>query len=78
MLVSWNSPARIQIYFFKTLIPVAGALMFIQGIGELLRCWKAMREGVWLKRSPDLHETEQTLREKAHEHDSAPSASAQG
>ena len=25
--VSWNSPARIQIYFFKTLIPVAGVLL---------------------------------------------------
>ena len=29
--VSWNSPARIQIYFFKTLIPVAGFLMMLQG-----------------------------------------------
>ena len=30
--VSWNSPARIQIYFFKTLIPVAGGLLIVQGI----------------------------------------------
>ena len=50
--VSWNSPARIQIYFFKTLIPVAGVLMFLQGIAELLRCWKAMKEGVWLEANP--------------------------
>ncbi len=34
--VSWNSPARIQIYFFKTLIPVAGGLLIIQGIAELI------------------------------------------
>ena len=59
--VSWNSPARIQIYFFKTLIPVAGALMMIQGVGELLRCWKAMKDGVWLPRSKDIQETERTL-----------------
>ena len=64
--VSWNSPARIQIYFFKTLIPAAGALMLLQGIAELLRCWKAMREGVWLERTDDIHETEETLMAQVH------------
>ena len=37
------SPARIQIYFFKTLIPVAGFLLMLQGFAELARCWRAMR-----------------------------------
>ncbi|MEM9958469.1 MAG: TRAP transporter small permease subunit, partial [Pseudomonadota bacterium] len=59
--VSWNSPARIQIYFFKTLIPIAGVLLMIQGFAELLRCWKAMREGVWLERLEDVRETEDML-----------------
>ncbi|MFC1663999.1 TRAP transporter small permease subunit [Pseudomonadota bacterium] len=59
--VSWNSPARIQIYFFKTLIPLAGGLLIIQGLSEIVRCWKAMRSGVWLKRLPDAHETEESL-----------------
>ena len=59
--VSWNSPARIQIYFFKTLIPVAGGLLIIQGIAELLRCWLAMRSGVWMERLTDVHETEDNL-----------------
>ena len=59
--VSWNSPARIQIYFFKTLIPIAGGLLIIQGIGECLRCWHAMRTGVWLKRIEDVRETEEAL-----------------
>ena len=45
--VSWNSPARIQIYFFKTLIPVAGFLMMLQGLVEMMRCWIAMRSGRW-------------------------------
>ena len=40
--VSIHSPAGIQVYFFKTLIPVAGILMMIQGFAELLRCWMAM------------------------------------
>ena len=59
--VSWNSPARIQIYFFKTLIPVAGLLLLIQGFAELLRCWMAMRSGVWLERLEDVKETEESL-----------------
>ena len=59
--VSWNSPARIQIYFFKTLIPVAGALMMLQGLAELCRCWIAMRTGQWLERLDDVHETEDML-----------------
>ncbi len=59
--VSWNSPARIQIYFFKTLIPVAAGLLLLQGLAELVRAWKAMRTGVWMKRLDDVRETEDTL-----------------
>ena len=62
--VSWNSPARIQIYFFKTLIPAAGALLFLQGFAEVLRSWIAMRTGVWPERLQDVRETEQTLMEQ--------------
>ena len=59
--VSWNSPARIQIYFFKTLIPLAGALMLLQGVAELIRCWLAMKTGVWMERLDDVRETEDML-----------------
>lgn len=59
--VSWNSPARIQIYFFKTLIPVAGILLMLQGLAELMRCWLAMRSGEWLDRLDDVRETEDML-----------------
>lgn len=59
--VSWNSPARIQIYFFKTLIPMAGGLLILQGIAELIRAWKAMRTGVWMSRLDDVKETEDLL-----------------
>jgi len=59
--VSWNSPARIQIYFFKTLIPVAGVLLMLQGLAEMMRCWLAMRSGQWLERLDDVHETEDML-----------------
>ena len=59
--VSWNSPARIQVYFFKTLIPIAGGLLILQGLAECMRCWKAMRTGVWLERLEDVRETEDSL-----------------
>ena len=59
--VSWNSPARIQIYFFKTLIPLAGFLLMLQGIAELMRCWRAMKSGVWMERLDDVSETEDML-----------------
>ncbi|NNE87895.1 MAG: TRAP transporter small permease subunit [Silicimonas sp.] len=59
--VSFNSPASIQIYFFKSLIPLAGGLLFIQGIAELVRCVMAMRTGVWPERLADVKETEDLL-----------------
>ncbi len=59
--VSWNSPARIQIYFFKTLIPLAGFLLILQGLAELVRCWRAMKSGEWMTRLSDSKETEDLL-----------------
>ncbi|MCY4462912.1 MAG: TRAP transporter small permease subunit [Albidovulum sp.] len=59
--VSWNSPARIQIYFFKSLIPVAGFLLIVQGVAEMLRCWNAMKTGQWMERLDDVRETEDIL-----------------
>lgn len=59
--VSWNSPARIQIYFFKTLIPLAAGLLLLQGLSELVRCWRAIRTGVWMQRLDDVRETEDAL-----------------
>ena len=56
--VSWNSPARIQIYYFKTLIPVAGGLLILQGISECLRCVLALKTDKWLPRMEDAQETE--------------------
>jgi len=63
--VSWNSPARIQIYFFKTLIPVAAGLFILQGIAECLRCYLAIKTSQWLPRLEDARETEDILRDQA-------------
>ncbi|MGC1494746.1 MAG: TRAP transporter small permease subunit [Sulfitobacter sp.] len=59
--VSFNSPASIQVYFFKSLIPLSGGLLMIQGIAELVRCVMAMRSGVWPERLADVKETEDLL-----------------
>ena len=59
--VSWNSPARIQIYYFKTLIPLAGGLFIIQGIAECMRCYLAIKSNTWLPRLKDARETEDIL-----------------
>ena len=63
--VSWNSPARIQIYFFKTLIPLAGALLIVQGVSECMRCLLAMKTGKWPQRMEDAREAEDMLMGKA-------------
>ena len=59
--VSWSSPSRIQIYFFKTLIPISGALLLLQGLAEILRCIHCMRTGTWPPRLADVQETETML-----------------
>ena len=59
--VSWSSPSRIQIYFFKTLIPVSGTLVLLQGIAESVRCVQCIRTGEWPARLQDVQETETML-----------------
>jgi len=59
--VSWSSPSRIQIYFFKTLIPISGTLVLLQGIAESVRCVMCIRTGEWPGRLHDVQETETML-----------------
>ncbi len=62
--VSWSSPARIQIYFFKTLIPVSGLLVLMQGIAEAVRCVMCIKTGEWPARLHDVQETDVVLRKE--------------
>ena len=59
--VSWSSPSRIQIYFFKTLIPISGTLVLLQGLAEMTRCVICIRTGAWPPRLHDVQETETML-----------------
>jgi len=44
------------VYHFKTVIPLAGALVMLQGLGEIVRCIACLRTGVWPPRLEDVEE----------------------
>ena len=44
------------VYHFKTVIPVAGALVLVQGVIEMIRCVICLRTGSWPERLQDAHE----------------------
>jgi TRAP-type mannitol/chloroaromatic compound transport system permease small subunit len=44
------------IYHFKTFIPIAGALVMLQGIAEIVRCIVCLRTGEWPSRLKDAEE----------------------
>jgi TRAP-type mannitol/chloroaromatic compound transport system permease small subunit len=51
-----TSPSGPPIYHFKTVIPVAGFFIGVQGIAEVLRCILAIRTGRWPERFADVQE----------------------
>ena len=59
--VSVNSPAGIPIFQFKSVIVVAGVLMFIQGLAQVFRCIICIRTGEWIVAAEDIEETEVRL-----------------
>ena len=46
------------IYPFKTVIPFAGAILFVQGIVEIIRCVICLRQGFWPSREQDVEEVD--------------------
>ncbi|MDH7795223.1 MULTISPECIES: TRAP transporter small permease subunit [unclassified Beijerinckia] len=44
------------VYHFKTIIPIAGALILVQGFAEMIRCVVCLRTGVWPERLKDVAE----------------------
>jgi len=60
------------IYPFKTIIPVAGAFLLMQGIVEIIRCIICLKEGTWPSREEDVEEVDvDKLKEMVHVEDSA-------
>ena len=68
---SWNSPAQIQIYMAKSLIPLSGALLVIQGISEVFRSIICIQTGHWPARMVSAEETEKILMRTSQKDDEA-------
>jgi len=46
------------IYPFKTIIPLAGAMLLVQGVVEILRCIVCLKDGEWPMRAEDVEEVD--------------------
>jgi TRAP-type mannitol/chloroaromatic compound transport system permease small subunit len=44
------------VYHFKTVIPLAGMLVMLQGFAEIVRCLLCLRDGAWPARLEDVEE----------------------
>lgn len=54
------------IYYFKTVIPIAGALVMLQGVAEIARCIECLRTGAWPVRLEDVEEIDVIDTQLAH------------
>jgi TRAP-type mannitol/chloroaromatic compound transport system permease small subunit len=57
------------VYHFKTVIPIAGALVMLQGLAEIARCIVCLKTGSWPERMKDAEEidvVEQQLAASTH------------
>ena len=58
-------------YPFKTIIPIAGAFILVQGIVEIIRCVICLRQGQWPSRVADVEEVDvDKLKKMVHVKDS--------
>lgn len=76
--VSVNSPIGVPIWPLKMLIPVAGALLTLQGIAEVLRCVLCLKTGKWPQRLHDVEEMETALMHQREDERKLQAQSAQG
>ena len=55
------------IYPFKTMLPLAGAFLLLQGMVEIIRCVICIRQGQWPSREHDVEEVDvDKLKEMVH------------
>ena len=79
--VSVYSPAGIPVFPSKTLIPLAGVILLIQGIAEILRCLICLKTGRWPQRLHDVEELETAIlheKEDLARHAAEPSPPGKG
>jgi TRAP-type mannitol/chloroaromatic compound transport system permease small subunit len=57
----------IPVYPFKFIVPIAGAVLLLQGLVEIVRCVICLREGAWPAREGDVEEVDvDKLKEMVH------------
>jgi TRAP-type mannitol/chloroaromatic compound transport system permease small subunit len=76
--VSIFSPAGVPVFPLKTLVPITGVLLLLQGIAEIIRCIICMRQNAWPQRLHDVEETESIIlqEQKIHAAERAAEASS--
>jgi len=52
------SATPLPLYPFKFMIPLAGGMLLLQGIVEIIRCVQCIRDGVWPSRERDVEEVD--------------------
>jgi TRAP-type mannitol/chloroaromatic compound transport system permease small subunit len=52
------SAEPLPLYPFKFIIPLAGAMLLLQGIVEIVRCVRCIRDGEWPSREQDVEEVD--------------------
>jgi TRAP-type mannitol/chloroaromatic compound transport system permease small subunit len=52
------SATPLPLYLFKSVIPLAGAILLAQGLVEIVRCIVCLREGQWPSREQDVEEVD--------------------
>jgi TRAP-type mannitol/chloroaromatic compound transport system permease small subunit len=61
------SATPLPLYPFKYVIPIAGAMLLLQGIVEIVRCIACIRDGEWPSREQDVEEVDvDKLKEMVH------------
>src|SRR5882672_9570530 len=54
------------VYHFKSVIPIAGTLVMLQGVAEIVRCIVCLRTGEWPSRLADVAEIDVIEEQLAH------------
>ena len=55
------------LYHFKSMLPLAGAFLLLQGIVEIIRCVICIQQGAWPSREQDVEEVDvDKLKEMVH------------
>jgi hypothetical protein len=54
------------VYYFKSVIPLAGFLVLLQGVAEMIRCVVCIRTGQWSARLTDVQEIDVVSDQLAH------------